>query len=100
MQIKRFEAKTMTAALKMVKDEFGVDAVILSARTLRQSGGFFGTGRAAGVEVTAAKDSGWSVYNAVGRKIPDPAEPAGRRRRRNVRCGAACSNRSTPASGR
>jgi len=31
MQIKRFEAKTMTAALKMVKDEFGVDAVILSA---------------------------------------------------------------------
>ena len=76
MQIKRFEAKTMTAALKMVKDEFGVDAVILSARTLRQSGGFFGTGRAAGVEVTAAKDSGWSVYNAVGRKIPDPAEPA------------------------
>jgi len=41
MQIKRFEAKTMTAALKMVKDEFGVDAVILSARTLRQSGGFF-----------------------------------------------------------
>jgi len=23
MQIKRFEAKTMTAALKMVKDEFG-----------------------------------------------------------------------------
>jgi len=37
----------MTVALKMVKDEFGVDAVILSARTLRQSGGFFGAGRAA-----------------------------------------------------
>jgi len=75
MQIKRFEAKTMTAALKMVKDEFGVDAVILSARTLRQSGGFFNAGRAAGVEVTAAKDSGWSVYNAAGRTIPNPAAP-------------------------
>ena len=44
MQIKRFEAKTMTAALKMVKDEFGLEAVILSARTLRRNG-LFGAGR-------------------------------------------------------
>jgi flagellar biosynthesis protein FlhF len=74
MQIKRFEARTMTAALKMVKDEFGVDAVILSARTLRQSGGFFGAGRSAGVEVTAAQDSGGSVYPAAGRTIVDLPE--------------------------
>jgi flagellar biosynthesis protein FlhF len=62
MQIKRFEAKTMTAALKMVKDEFGINAVILSARTLRPSHGIFGLGRAAGVEVTAANDSGGLHY--------------------------------------
>jgi len=61
MQIKRFEAKTMTAALKMVKDEFGVNAVILSARSLRDQGGLFGMGRSTGVEVTAANDSGASA---------------------------------------
>jgi flagellar biosynthesis protein FlhF len=64
MQIKRFEAKTMTAALKMVKDEFGPDAVILSARTLRRSG-FFGAARPTGVEVTAARDYAWPI-------APDP----------------------------
>ena len=66
MQIKRFEAKTMTAALRMVKDEFGPEAVILSARTLRQGRGFFGATRVSGVEVTAAKDSGWPSYTAAG----------------------------------
>ena len=55
MQIKRFEARTMTAALKMVKDEFGPEAVILSARTLRR-GGLLGAARPAAVEVTAARD--------------------------------------------
>jgi flagellar biosynthesis protein FlhF len=88
MQIKRFEAKTMTAALKMVKDEFGVDAVILSARTLRPSGGLFGAGRAAGVEVTAAMDSGWPFCTAAGGitadrpappRPPEAAEPSVRR---------------------
>ncbi len=76
MQIKRFEAKTMTAALKLVKDEFGPDAVILSARSLRQGRGLFGA-RTAGVEVTAAKDSGWAAYGDVGRGAA-AAEPAQR----------------------
>jgi flagellar biosynthesis protein FlhF len=88
MQIKRFEAKTMTAALKMVKDEFGPDAVILSARSLRQGRSFFGAARVSGVEVTAAKDSGWPAYTAAGRMAPQrveaeaslqPVEPNGRR---------------------
>jgi len=87
MQIKRFEAKTMTAALKMVKDEFGPDAVILSARTLRQNRGFFGGARASGVEVTAAMDTGWPAYTAAGRMadqrvftpaLPDATGPAAR----------------------
>ena len=41
MQIKRFEAKNMTTALRLIKDELGPDAVILSARSLRKGKGFF-----------------------------------------------------------
>jgi len=73
MQIKRFEAKTMTAALKMVKDEFGVNAVILSARSLRRSRGLFGIGGDTGVEVTAANDTADPVHPAAGRPpLPRP----------------------------
>jgi flagellar biosynthesis protein FlhF len=68
MQIKRFEAKTMTGALKAVKDEFGPDAVILSARTLRRSLGFFGASRSAGVELTAAVDFEWPASVPAGRR--------------------------------
>lgn len=71
MQIKRFEAKTMTAALKMVKDEFGVNAVILSARSLKRTRGLFGVGCAAAVEVTAASDSGATAYPVGAPIAPD-----------------------------
>jgi flagellar biosynthesis protein FlhF len=57
MQIKRFEAKNMTTALRMIKSELGPDAVILSARSLRKGQGVFGSMKYAGVEVTAAVDS-------------------------------------------
>ena len=57
MQIKRFEAKDMTTALRKVKEELGSDAVILSARSLRKGKGFFGSLKYAGVEVSAAVDS-------------------------------------------
>jgi flagellar biosynthesis protein FlhF len=57
MQIKRFEAKNMTTALRLIKDELGSDAVILSARSLRKGKGFFGSMKYAGVEVTAAIDN-------------------------------------------
>ncbi len=55
MQIKRFEAADMTEALRMVKREFGEDAVILSAKALR-TGGIFNALRKKQVEITAAKD--------------------------------------------
>jgi flagellar biosynthesis protein FlhF len=55
MQIKRFEADDMTEALRMVKREFGDDAVILSAKEMR-GGGFFSAFRKKGVEITAAAD--------------------------------------------
>lgn len=57
MQIKRFEAKNMTTALRMVKEELGPEAVILSARSLRKGKGFFGSLKYAGVEVSAAIDN-------------------------------------------
>ena len=56
MQIKRFEAQSMTAALKMIKREFGPEAVILSARSLKQEKGIFGFVSRPKVEVTAATD--------------------------------------------
>ncbi|MBT8368454.1 MAG: flagellar biosynthesis protein FlhF, partial [Deltaproteobacteria bacterium] len=57
MQIKRFEAKNMTSALRLIKKELGHDAVILSARSLKKENKLLGTVRSAGVEVTAAVDS-------------------------------------------
>ena len=51
MRVKKFEAKNMKDALRMVKNELGPDAVILSARDNRKS---FGLGGEASVEVTAA----------------------------------------------
>ena len=51
MRVKKFEAKTMKDALRMVKNELGPDAVILAARDNRKSFGLAGDGS---VEVTAA----------------------------------------------
>jgi flagellar biosynthesis protein FlhF len=57
MQIKRYEAKNMTAALRMIKGELGPEAVILAARSIRKGKGLFGSLKYAGVEVTAAIDT-------------------------------------------
>ena len=57
MQIKKFEARNMTEALGMVKKEFGPDAVILSAKSLKRGRGVFGANKKAKVEVTAATDN-------------------------------------------
>ena len=57
MQIKKFEARNMTEALMCVKNEFGTEAVILSARTVRERGNrIWGLARSARVEITAAVD--------------------------------------------
>jgi len=57
MQIKRFEARDMGEALRMIKDEFGPQAVILSARDMTRGKGMLGLLRNPGVEVTAAIDA-------------------------------------------
>ena len=56
MQIKRFEARDMAEALKMIKKEFGSEAVILSAKTIKKPAGILGTLKKSGVEITAASD--------------------------------------------
>ena len=56
MQIKRFEARNMQEALKMVKKEFGPEAVILSARSIKKNTGMYRFLSKPGVEVTAAID--------------------------------------------
>lgn len=76
MQIKRFEAKTMTLALHMIKEEFGSDAVILSARSVRGGSGIFGSGRGAAVEVTAAQDRPAPGGAAVGQPLFQPKSAA------------------------
>jgi len=57
MQIKRFEAKSMTAALRLIKEELGPEAVILSARSIKKGSRVFGPAQTLGVEVTAATDA-------------------------------------------
>jgi flagellar biosynthesis protein FlhF len=57
MQIKRFQANDMTKALSRIKQEFGPDAVILSARTLKKPRGILSYMRKPIVEVTAATDT-------------------------------------------
>ena len=51
MRVKKFEAKTMKEALRLVRTELGPEAVILSARDNRKNFGLVGEGS---VEVTAA----------------------------------------------
>lgn len=57
MQVKVFEAKDMASGLKMVKEDLGPDALILSTRTLR--GGKLGMLGKPVLEITAAVDSNW-----------------------------------------
>ncbi|MDY6971178.1 MAG: flagellar biosynthesis protein FlhF [Thermodesulfobacteriota bacterium] len=61
MQIKKFEAHNMTEALRMIKREFGSEAVILSARSLRKDRTLFDFIQKPKVEVTAATDNCYTV---------------------------------------
>jgi flagellar biosynthesis protein FlhF len=54
LKLKTYQAWTMSEALAFVKKDLGADAVILHTRTFER-GGFFGFGRKAVVEITAAR---------------------------------------------
>ncbi len=80
MQIKRFEAKDMSTALRMVKKEFGADAVILSAKSLKNEKGILGCLKKSVVEVTAATDDSLAnnteyYYNSALKKSCNNIKP-------------------------
>jgi len=93
MQIKRFEAPNMTEALKRIKGEFGPDAVILSARTLKPPRGMLRGWRSRpAVEVTAAID-----HPAAGSPYQAKLHTAGGVYRRQPQVGRPAAPRSTSA---
>ncbi|MEE4111590.1 MAG: Ada metal-binding domain-containing protein, partial [Desulfobacteraceae bacterium] len=79
MQIKRFEAKNMTEALRRIKRELGPEAVILSAKDRRRENRLLGISRKIGVEVTAAIDEEYADMPARRpTSLPSPAaDPTG-----------------------
>ncbi len=62
MLIKKFQAESMAEALKMVKAEFGLDAMILNSREYRRKG-IMGLFRKPYVEVTASIGKTTQVEN-------------------------------------
>lgn len=56
MHIRRFEASTLREALQHVKEELGPDALVLSQRSVRRDGGWFGWFGQPVVEIVAAVD--------------------------------------------
>ena len=82
MQIKRFRAHDMAEALRMVKKEFGCQAVILSAKEMKNGAGILGFLKGPCVEVTVATDASYpndkNENISAGRWRPHkgvPAEP-------------------------
>lgn len=73
MQIKRFRASDMNSALKMIKQEFGPEAVILSVRDMEKGKGIFGMMGRGGLEVTAAIDAPFSDPSP--RPVPEARLP-------------------------
>ncbi len=80
MQIKRFEAKNMTEALRQIKRELGPDAVILSAKDLRRENRLLGISRKIGVEVTAAIDEDYPGMPANRKPADRPERAVGNRK--------------------
>ena len=77
MQIKRFEAQSMAEAFRMIKSEFGPDAVILSARHVKKGTGLLGVTRTVGVEVTAAIDAAATLGRGQASAIHSALRPQG-----------------------
>ncbi|MGX2959276.1 flagellar biosynthesis protein FlhF [Peribacillus sp. JNUCC 23] len=64
MNVKRYQAESMTEAIKMVRDELGNDAVILSSKPIF-TGGFLGMFKKRSIEVFAAVDPQVTPAQAV-----------------------------------
>ncbi|WP_078554650.1 flagellar biosynthesis protein FlhF [Bacillus alkalicellulosilyticus] len=68
MKVKKFTAKTMPEAMKVIRSELGHDAVILNSKEV-ETGGFLGFFTRKNIEVIAAVDSVPTV------KVPPRKEP-------------------------
>ncbi|MBI3599728.1 MAG: flagellar biosynthesis protein FlhF, partial [Nitrospinae bacterium] len=71
MIVKKFEAVDMQEALKLVKNEMGSNAVILSTRSIKKGSGAFGLFGRPVIEVTAAVD--YEQKSEVRSQKPAPA---------------------------
>lgn len=80
MIVKRFQAATVSDAMKKVKEEWGENAVILNTRKIR-CGGFLGLFRKDLIEVTAAIDE---VPQTSTRRLNKPAAAVERRDQREL----------------
>lgn len=77
MQVKVFESADMATGLKMVKDELGPDALILSTKTVHS--GKLGLLGKKSFEITAAKDSDWPATSTPVDKATPPTGTYDRR---------------------
>jgi flagellar biosynthesis protein FlhF len=74
LRVKKYQAVDMPEALRMIRDELGPDAVILSTRQIKPGKGVFGLLGRPLLEVTAATD-----LDAPSRKAPPRREPGVRK---------------------
>lgn len=89
MQIKRFEAQDMAEALRLIRREFGSEAVILSAKDINKREGLLGFFKSSGVEVTAATDTNngkTKKENSISRRwtLQQPQKSVGSNDQRNI----------------
>ncbi|MBL4902531.1 flagellar biosynthesis protein FlhF [Desulfotalea psychrophila] len=74
MQVRIFESQDLASGLKMVKDELGPDALILSTKTIRS--GKLGMLGKKYIEITAAVDSMWPHKGGTSVAKPIKHKPA------------------------
>ncbi|MDX2470543.1 MAG: hypothetical protein QNL04_08200, partial [SAR324 cluster bacterium] len=72
MQVKKYIAQDMQEAVRMIKEEMGPRAVILSTRKVRKGSGAFGLFGKYVLEVTAAQDAKAAAFP---KSVPRKAAP-------------------------
>jgi flagellar biosynthesis protein FlhF len=82
MQVRVFEAADMASGLKMVRQELGADALILSTRTVRN--GKLGILGKPIFEITAAIDTPWPKENGQSRTSSSSAQAISQNARQNT----------------
>lgn len=75
MKVKKFVAKSMSEAMKKIRQELGNDAVILNSKEI-ETGGFLGFFTKKNIEVIAAVDTAPAVRRSIPKKPSQPVQPA------------------------